>query len=200
MKSFEVTAVSLRVGQIRFDDIAPQIGNATSVEVVVVDLRGTVQHVPLTFTEKWATRGWDRIFRCSRCNAPARVLHVEDNAGLCSRCCPRLTFSQRHRNSRSWGRTDELLDKLTRSLLKASTRALDIRHRRIAVRVTKSALAQVAHVVDRAHVLASAVDTLLALRPEIFDEARDTRPTAQRFSTKRESQSGQNTTRISALH
>jgi len=200
MKSFEVTAVSLRVGQIRLDDIAPQVGDAMSVEVVVVDLGGIVQHVPLAFTAKWGSRGWCRVFQCSRCHAPAQILQVEDNAGLCCRCCPRLTLSQRYRNNRSWGRADELLDKLTRSLLKAPTKALAIRHRRMAVRVTKSALAQVAHVVERARALANAVDTLLASRPDMFDKASDTRRTAQRFSTKRGPESGQSTTRISALH
>ena len=83
MKSFEATAVSLRVGQIRLDDIAPQVGDAMSAEVIVVDLGGTVQHVPLTFTTKWSSRGWCRVFQCSRCHAPAQILQVEDNAGLC---------------------------------------------------------------------------------------------------------------------
>jgi hypothetical protein len=165
----------------------------------VVDLGGIVQHVPLTFTEKWATRGWDRVFQCSRCHAPARVLHVEENAGLCCRCCPRLTPGQRYRNSGSWGRADELLDKLMRSLLKAPMRALDIRHRRIALRATKSALAQVAQVVDRARVLTRAVDNLLASRPDVIDKARDARRTAQRFPTRPEAESRQDTTRITEL-
>ena len=199
MKSFEVTAVSLRVGQIRLDDIAPQVGDAMSVEVVVVDLGGIVQHVPLAFTAKWGSRGWCRVFQCSRCHAPAQILQVEDNAGLCCRCCPRLTLSQRYRNSRSWGRADELLDKLTRSLLKAPTRALDVRHRRIALRATKSALAQVAYVVDRARVLVKAVDTLLASQPNICEDARQARRAAQHSSTKSDQESGQHARTITTL-
>jgi len=172
MKRLEVTVVSLRVGQIRLDDIAPQIGDSPNVEVVVVDLAGVVQHVQLTFTEKWATRGWHRVLQCSLCQSPARVLHVEGGSGLCHRCCPRLTVSQRYRNNRSWTRADELLDQLIRSLLKGPAKALNIRHRRVALRITKHAIAQVSNVIDRARVLVVSFDTLLASQSDMREMAR----------------------------
>ena len=174
-----VTAVSLRVGQIRLDDIAPQIGRAPCAEVVVVDPGGEIQRVLVTFTGKWSG-GWHRALECSRCHSPARVLHVEAGSGLCQRCCSRLTFSQRYRNSGSWTRADELLDKLARSLLKSPAKALNIRDRRLAHRVTRRALDQVAHVVDRARELVRAADTLLAARPDIREAARHNRDTSQK--------------------
>jgi len=157
----EAVAVSLRVAEIRLEDIVPQVGSAGHIEVVVVDASGAVQHVILTFTKKWAATGWQRAFECSRCTGPARLLHVVEGMGLCRRCNPLLTKHQRYKNSGSWTNSEKILDVLTRSVLKTLTRPNRGKHRRLAARLVRNTLAGADAVLTQAHALVGAADTVI---------------------------------------
>ena len=153
-------AISFRPAEIRLSDIAPQIGEANRVDVAVVDEQGEVQHVLLSFTQKWAARCWQRVFQCQRCCGPARLLRLVNGVARCRRCHPVLSAQQRHKNSKAWANEDGYVDALTRSLLHSPTKSNHRTQRQLAERLKRNALSRAARVIDDGERLIRAADVL----------------------------------------
>jgi hypothetical protein len=117
MRSFGAIAVSFRVAQVHWADIAPQIGVAEQVLVRVLDESGCTQEIQLEVTEGWSG-GWGRLFQCPTCRDPARVLSIASSTALCGRCLPRRTKHHAHKNSRAWRDGGDMHDRLIRAVLR----------------------------------------------------------------------------------
>jgi hypothetical protein len=97
-------ARSIRVGEIRLEDIQAQIEPPAGdlFEVLALDARSVPVIVPLTFTEKWNARCWTPQLACPRCGLPSRRLRDQGAGFCCARCGPRLTVEQRLKRTRFW--------------------------------------------------------------------------------------------------
>ena len=81
-------ATSFRRGEIRWAEVAPQVGNANTIEVLVLDKHGLPQRVTVRCAQKWASNSWHREFACPACVHTARVLKVVNGIAVCRRCLP----------------------------------------------------------------------------------------------------------------
>lgn len=102
--------LSIRVGEIRLEDIQQQTRPIAGEVFQVLALRGDgiPVVVRLRFVEKWGARSWHLQLGCPRCGLPCRRLRDRGGAFCCARCGPRQTQHQQMKNTRYWtdgGRT-----------------------------------------------------------------------------------------------
>lgn len=120
MESFEAL-LSPRVGEVRWSDLRAVIdADAASVRVTVLARGAAPAVATVEVGQRWAGRGWARMFCCPRCREPANVLRAVEGELLCARCHPTLTASQRCKNTAAWTRFDGALEhRLLRTVSKA---------------------------------------------------------------------------------
>lgn len=156
MGSFGAVAISFRVAQIDWAEVASQIGAAEQFVVHVVDTAGVEQELPLEVARKWCG-GWSRQLRCPVCGDPARVLSLAGNTAGCGRCLPRSTKHHTHKNSRAWRDEGALVDRLLRTLLRKRG-AAPAANARLARRAAARALARAATASELASSFTDAID------------------------------------------
>ena len=156
MKSFGAIAISFRVGQIHWADIASQVGAAEQFGVQLIDAAGDEQEVQLEIAEKWSG-GWSHQLRCPRCERPARVMAIANGKAACGRCRPRRTRHHSRKNSRWWRVTGKISDQVVRGLLQTHG-LLQEPIARAARRCPVQALAFAKAVADQANSLVEAID------------------------------------------
>lgn len=101
------TALSIRVGAIRLEDIVGQSGDAARVDVAVVDSTGKVQHVLLSFTENGARDVGSACFNAKFATARLasfKLWAVEVFAVVATRAQPRSRLTRTPRDGK--GRMD----------------------------------------------------------------------------------------------
>lgn len=108
----------MRIGEIRFADLQPQIGDARAFDVHAIDAQGSVVHLSLRTTEKWGGNGWQQALECPVCASPARVLTVVESVAACRQCQRLSTRRDCRKNTLDWKQNGALADNLFRSLLK----------------------------------------------------------------------------------
>jgi len=159
MTSFGAVATCVRVGEIRYEDVAQQVGGADLVTVRVLDHAGIERQVQLHFIEKWGGGGsWQRQLQCPRCSRPARVLAVHGGQAACGRCSPRRTAHHRHKNSRAWREEGSLADELARTVLRGNSSAGRSSMKRLADRLREGSTARSALVHEQAMRLIRTID------------------------------------------
>ncbi len=98
-----MTIPSPHINEVRWTAIKALVpADFTDVDVVVVDRQGTEHHFSLEITERWAGRGWQRLFACPRCYQPRAVLRLQHDQLLCNRCIGHRWPSQREHRARTW--------------------------------------------------------------------------------------------------
>jgi len=132
MSSFQ--AVSVRVGELRLEDLGAIVVDADVITVLALSSAGVPVFVEVTFTGKWGGAGWQHAFECPLCGLAARVLAIDDHVAACGRCRRRRTVQSRQKNVRAW-REGELADELTRFLL---GRRIDVAQMRRTARKLRS--------------------------------------------------------------
>jgi hypothetical protein len=155
MTRFGANAASLRVGEIRLEDIVHQVGEARQFVVHVLDRAGVALQIHLRITEKWGG-SWQRQLQCPQCNRPARVLAVHEGSAVCGRCAPRRTAHHRHKNSRAWRHEGALADEVARAALRGTSSRS--RMRRLIGQLKERSLGGAEHARDDAMRLALAID------------------------------------------
>ena len=103
-------AISIRVGEIRLEDVRQQTRPAAGDVFEILALRsdGIAVVICLYFVEKWGARSWQLQLGCPRCGLPCRRLRDRGDTFCCARCGPRQTQQQQMKNTRYWtdgGRT-----------------------------------------------------------------------------------------------
>lgn len=156
MRSFGAIAVSFRVAQVHWADIAPQIGVAEQVLVRVLDESGCTLEIQLEVTEGWSG-GWGRLFQCPTCRDPARVLSIASSTALCGRCLPRRTKHHAHKNSRAWRYEGVIGDRFIRAVIRRSN-VKPATLRRLAQQGAAKTLARAATTADLANSLVHAIN------------------------------------------
>src|SRR5690349_13237576 len=123
MTTFE--AVSVRIGEVRLEDLLPQTDETETLTVLALDAHGVPVVLPLRFTSKWGG-SWQRALACPRCAGAARVLSITENVAACGKCWPRRTRQQQNKNSAEWGAEGKVADRLLRIVLAAPLSATPI--------------------------------------------------------------------------
>lgn len=151
--------VSPRVGEVRWSDIRAVVdADANSVRVTVLARRAPPVTATVEVGQRWAGRGFARVFACPRCREPAAVLRAADTELLCSRCHPMLTARQKKKNTAAWTRFDGGLQD---RLLRAVSRAGDVGHMdRLAAELAARDEARTQATEDRVRALIDAIDGL----------------------------------------
>jgi hypothetical protein len=145
MNTFE--AVSVRPGELRLGDLAPEIQAGDMVTVQCLTGDGVPVRIMLNVTEKWAARAWIPALQCPCCSAPAWVLAIQLDAVACGRCIRRTPLQARRKNRARW-RIDGLADHLA---LKLRTQSGDSRQlRRCAAKLARRAEADAKSVLELA--------------------------------------------------
>jgi len=157
MRSFGAVAISFRVGQIHWADVASQVGEAERFVVHVVDITGVEHEILLEAASKWCG-GWSRQLRCPVCGNPARVLSLAGDTTGCGRCLPRSTKHHTHKNSRAWCDEGVLVDRVLRALLRKRG-AVTATSTRLARRATTRTLARAAAASELASSFTDAIDS-----------------------------------------
>ena len=101
-----VAGLSIRVGEIRLEDVQRQTRLVAGeyFEVVALRANGTPLAVRLCLTEKWGARSWHVQLGCPRCGLPCRRLRDRGGNFCCARCEPSATRHQQLKNCRYWTR------------------------------------------------------------------------------------------------
>jgi hypothetical protein len=154
-------AVSFRRAEIRWTEVAPQVGDADTIDVLVLDTWGIPQHITARCAQKWASNSWHREFACPACVHTARVLKVVNGIAVCRRCLPALSAHHRFKNCSNWTNEGAPTDEIIRSALKPkSTRRARRRRQRLAEQLKRNALSRAALVIEEAERLIKGVDSL----------------------------------------
>ena len=140
-EAVEAVAISLHVAEIQLRDVV-MYAASSSLDVAVVNGAGSIEHVIVTFTEKWNARCWRKMLQCQRCSGPAQTLRLVRGQALCSVCSPRLTGHQRFKNTKAWRDGEMYSDALLRLVLKSRTQTTRRQQRRLADRLKSRILAR----------------------------------------------------------
>lgn len=136
MSTFQ--ARSVRVGELRLDDLIHLVGDSPSLTVLAINEQAAPLVVDVAMTKKWGGNGWTSAFACPLCGLPARVLSIRtkqvtqsttfvsssshiprnnhSNGVACGRCQRRPTLQARNKNRSDWAEA-RLADTLVRGLL-----------------------------------------------------------------------------------
>lgn len=115
-------ALSFRVGEIRIQDLQPQIDlQSEDVEVLALTSEGVPVQVYLRLADKWAGTAWQRQLGCPDCHLPCRVLRFREGRFSCARCAPRATPHHRFKNTDHWQQGGRTTDAIIRQLIDGSS-------------------------------------------------------------------------------
>jgi len=116
MTTFE--AFSAIPGELRYADIAAQVGDVDAVAVHALTGTGMPVVIQLNLVELWGGPGrWRRALACPLCGCPVRVLTVALHGAGCASCIPRRTRHQLRKTAKAWVEEQDI-DKLIRQALR----------------------------------------------------------------------------------
>jgi hypothetical protein len=155
-------ARSIRIGELRYEDLAPQVGGARNFEVLGLDARGVPLVLAVSMTEKFCRTGWHSRLACGCCGLPAGVLTISGKIAACRRCIAMQTLHHRRKNTKEWSTGGKVLD----ALLRAAARSGSERSaHRLARELRKVGRASVSATLAEAEVAMRGADELTLRRP-----------------------------------